>query len=575
MAAAQLAGQEAGQEAAEAQGAAPNSVSHQLAIVHGVVRNMDSGEPLARALVRIDGDATTGVLTDGDGRFELTGVPVGPQELEAIKPGYLDGALETGESDLAESRAGYAHNVMVAAEMPDVVFNLAQANSIRGQIQLSSGDPAQGIGVTLLKRTVQDGRAAWHIAGTAKSNSEGVYRLGGLANGLYAVYTEPAMDSDAATNLVEAGSGKQIARGGYPSTFYPDSRDLAGAAKIKLAGGEQSQTNLSLTLEPFQSVTAFVTYPGGGRDNESSSGPAVSSLSPIVLDPQGHLLPYTAQYDQATHTIQAFLPDGSYSLMVTATLPFVFRSTTIGKIPVNDPPLTGMVDFAIAGHAVSNLRVPLATTHSSPVQLIVNRSGGSAPQGNGGVFITLSQTGGWISDGMVSSYAQGSSAGPLETSYTPPGTYWVHTSIAQRGLCEASFTAGGASLAREPLAIAVNGGTAPLTLTLRDDCASLTLSLPPSLGGPTAGEELFYTVYVVPDFDTTQDVVPQTLRPSSGATVTLAGLTPGSYHVYTFAGVMNLEYRSAAVLAARGNPGQAVTLSSSGTSELVLEAPQQ
>ena len=37
--------------------------------VHGIVRNGATGDPLARALVRINGDASTGVLTDGDGRF--------------------------------------------------------------------------------------------------------------------------------------------------------------------------------------------------------------------------------------------------------------------------------------------------------------------------------------------------------------------------------------------------------------------------------------------------------------------------------------------------------------------------
>ena len=111
--------------------------------------------------------------------------------------------------------------------MADVIFSMTPVNSIRGQIQLSTGEPAQGIQVTLLKRTVQDGRAVWQTATNTKCNSEGVYRFGGLVDGQYAVYTEPAMDSDTATNLVESGKGGNVTRNGYASVFYPESHGRA------------------------------------------------------------------------------------------------------------------------------------------------------------------------------------------------------------------------------------------------------------------------------------------------------------------------------------------------------------
>jgi len=49
----------------------PGQVSTQTTTVHGIVRVGVSGDPLPHALVRIGGDASTGVLTDGDGRFEI------------------------------------------------------------------------------------------------------------------------------------------------------------------------------------------------------------------------------------------------------------------------------------------------------------------------------------------------------------------------------------------------------------------------------------------------------------------------------------------------------------------------
>ncbi len=154
-----------------------------------------------------------------------------------------------------------------------------------------------------------------------------------------------------------------------------------------------------------------------------------------------------------------------------------------------------------------------------------------------------------------------------------PGSYWVHTGILQKGLCEAAFTAGGTSLGREPLVVGPSGATAPLTLTLRDDCASLQLSLSADAVMSVAGEEPFYTVYVVPDFDFTVDVTPVTLRASSGVAFTVAGLTPGSHHVYTFTAPVDFEYRNPNAVSALPIRGQAVTLSPGATENLVVEVP--
>src|SRR5580658_2784020 len=52
----------------EAAPAAPAQlVDRTLATLHGVVRNAVTGDGVPRALVRVEGDANTGALTDGDG----------------------------------------------------------------------------------------------------------------------------------------------------------------------------------------------------------------------------------------------------------------------------------------------------------------------------------------------------------------------------------------------------------------------------------------------------------------------------------------------------------------------------
>ena len=550
-----------------------------LANIHGVVLNAATGAPLTRALVQIEGDANTGALTGGDGRFEIPGVPVGPQAVQVVKPGFLDQAFFPGGDTGMGFLPGENHNILVAAQMPDLIFSMAPTNAIHGRILLSTGDVAQGIGVTLVMRTVEHGRAAWQAIRTVKTNSDGAYRFARLGNGDYVIYTEPAMDSEPAALLAAEGKEVSMTRNGFPSQFYPEARDLAGAAKIHLAGGQEAEANLSLTLQPFHSVTAQATLPSGKRYGDQNPAWEGMALSTLVLDAQSHSLPYVAEYDPATHALRALLPDGGYSFAVTVTFSR-FTASTAGNntftSAMDAAPLTGQVEFSVSGHDVANLRIPLQAQRANPIQVTMVRSGlqpAPANSESGTFSVTLRDAGDSISNGMLSLYATGSGPGQLQTTFTPSGSYWADTMISQHGLCLASFTAGGANLAHEPLIVGPAGVTAPLTLALSNDCASLKLTLPTAGAALAPGEESWYTVYVVPDFETTENATPQTLRPSSGGTVTLEGLSPGSYHVYTFAAPLVLEYHNSAALAALPTPGQAVTLSPGTTTSLVLEVP--
>ena len=549
-----------------------------------MVKNAATGEPLPRALVRIEGDATTGALTDGNGHFEIPNVPVGPEAFQVIKPGFIDAAQgDGGLPTIVNGNSNSEHNVQVLSDMADLMFSLAPTNAIHGQVELSTGDPGQNLAVMLLRRVVQDGRGVWQPVTNVRTNSEGAYRFAGLTDGTYAVYTEPTMDSDVPAAFVEAGSDQAVTRAGYPSVFYPDAHDLAAAGRIHVAGGQQAQANLLLTEEPFRMVRANLTLPHGA---DLPTGTPLN-VSVNVLDIQGHQLQYNGQYDPATHSAQAFLPDGTYMMQVTAlnaprVLIFSGRRATTGDgadvTRGGEGPLIGQAEFSVAGHAVTHLQIPLAAERSNTVQVSLMRSGSaqqaSAPNAQP-IVIMVSQAGGWISDGMVTSYAEGFATGPIETSSNiGPGAYWIHTSIPQKTICESSFMAGGASLAREPLLVSLTGASAPLTLTLRDDCAALKLSLPPRAEVSQAGDERFYTIYVIPDFDSTVDITPIVLRPSTGGTFTIEGLTPGSYHVYTFAHPVDLEYHNPDAMASLSHPAQSVTLSPAGSSSLVVEVPE-
>jgi hypothetical protein len=576
-------GQDSGQEAEPAQTqptASEKTAAAAVATVAGVVRNGATGEPLPRALVRIEGDADAGALTDGEGRFEIPGVALGPQTFRLLKPGFLDRPYATEE--IGYESDGPAHSVLVAAGMGDLSFALSPTSSIHGHIELSTGDPALGLTVTLMKQVVRNGRAVWTQDATTKTNGDGAYRFAGLPDGVYVIYTQAAIESEPAVTLVAPGSGQKVARGGYPSVFYPEARDFSGASRIHLTGGQQAEANLSLTLETFYTVTATAFAPNGRPYGDNRT--AETSLSPQLLDAAGHRLAYIAQYDGATHTIQASLPDGAYILLVQAAPDETVETSAAHRLirpSAKQPYLAGFAEFSVAGHAVANLRIPLSPVASWPVRLSVARSAGHAGQSavaaqglQNLVTVTATDSTDSPSDtGGGGAMADLTGTDLLELNSSGPGSYWIGTQVNDRSLCVGSFTAGGINLAREPLNLALTAAAPPMELTLRDDCSKLALELPQALAAFAPGEEPFYTVYVVPEFDTTAEIPPLTVHPSSGATVTVDGLTPGNYRVYTFERPVRLEYRNPAALAALPLPGQAVTLSPGATTNLVLEAP--
>lgn len=542
--------------------------------VQGVVNNAATGEPLPRALVQIEGDANTGTLTDGEGRFEIPGVPAGPQLIRVVKPGFRDRPYAAEETGLQAE--GPAHSVLVAAQMPELNFALVPNCAIHGHIELSTGDPADGISVSLLKSVVRFGRTVWTQITSSRTNGEGNYRFGSLPDGVYAIYTEPTLESEPAVSVLAAGSAANVARSGYPSVYYPDARDLTGATHIRLANGSQAEVNFALTLEPFYPVTAVDAAQNStpGAAKSSQAGNYLAS----VMDASGHLLPYPAQYDEATHSLQASLPDGTYALVVRR---FGFQDDSnviYGKQFRRPGALAGSVEFTVAGHPVTGLRFPLGPPAAGVVHLRLihnsdNPTAISLGDASNLVNLTLDTAGGVPLNTGESVWSMDNSPDAI-TFTAQPGSYWLTAYVQRKGLCAGTLSAGSFNLAREPLALSLTTGPPPMELVVRDDCGTLSLTLPATLSAFAPGEEPYYTVYVVPDFDTVQSIPPMTMHPSSGPTLNLDSLTPGSYHVYFFDSPVHLEYRNPTVMAALSNPGQQVTVAAGTTASLTLEAPE-
>jgi 5-hydroxyisourate hydrolase-like protein (transthyretin family) len=147
-----------------AQAPAPSQTKAEKASIAGIVLRSDSGEPLARAEVKLtrvpdeegaghivyegeESDGLSAVQTGNDGKFLLKDLDPGRYRLTVSRNGY---AQQTYGSKNA-SGPGAIINLAAADKKTDVVFRLQAAGVITGRVRDASGDPVAGYLVSLLK----------------------------------------------------------------------------------------------------------------------------------------------------------------------------------------------------------------------------------------------------------------------------------------------------------------------------------------------------------------------------------------------------------------------------------------
>jgi hypothetical protein len=562
-----LCGQE-GPPIPDAPSGVPINPSGPPVTVRGVVLNAASGEPLARALVKTD-SPLLGALTNGEGRFEIAGVPSGAETFWVIKPGFQ----EPGEADDAPAAA--SHAVTVAADMPEITFRLAPSNAVIGHVTLSSDSPAVGFGVTLLRKTVNEGRAGWTRASTHQTTPSGAVRFSGLRDGTYLLLTEPEFENGNDVGLTCNADGPADTSG-YAARFYNDTQELASAARIQVAGGQNAEVTLALNVTQLHLVTAGALRAPAGAD---------WSFVYELYDQNGHALEYPLR-EMQDHSLCVYVPDGSYTLMMEATKQDVDPAPGGGRPGPGPIPLSGLVQFSVDGHAVRRLHIPLAEDEGTPVHIRFE-PGPPKP-----VAMPQIQSSGAVDEMVPSDQAlnlsaeRANSMGPQgqgaseadrinEDTYvlraTAPGAYWIEATTGQPGTCLGTATSAGQNLAETPWSVDMNGVGAPIDVVVRTDCGKLTVELPPA--SPSPGEDQPIFVYAVPEFNAMEGMLQaEPAEPQLGMqTVELQSLAPGTYRVYAFHSQRSIEYRDLAALELLGQ-GQEVTVEPNGNATMTIRA---
>lgn len=555
----------------QAQQSAPATPTSVVA-VSGVVMNAATGSPVPRALVQLD-NGELGTMTDGDGRFTIEGVPTGTQSFSVKKPGFR-GRLALGEFVMPSS-----HTVHVREGMPALQFDLAPENVVYGKVALSTGDPGVGIGVQLMRRTIQNGHAVWSSVERHQTTPDGNFRFSGLEDGTYLLETEAEFGNDNA-EPPPCDKMPSVELPGYAVTFYGDAGEASGAAKIAVAGGEQAQANLTLNRTTFRAVRVTQAHDPGPE----------AQVEFALMDREGTRLEYPLRIEEKSHLLCGYLPDGSYTLAMTAS------SEVEIDLHAPDQPLSrmkhppkiqaGTLDVNIEGAPATGLRMVLGPWTGTPVRFRyepgppkkpVHTPGTDSPEGDEPdpepLTVSAAQVDELMNRGQDQQHAalwMDTDTYQLET--VAPGNYWIDVTANRQGVCVGAVTAGGQGLGQMPWSAGPAGTGSSIDVVLRTDCASLTLSAESLV--EMAGEQRSYYYYVVPEFDSATDIRQGVVREDEADGESLTDMTPGTYRVLTFDRPQVIEFRSAQAMERYAGMGKEITLEPNGKATIQVEAAQ-
>lgn len=224
-----------------------------LARIDGTVTDASNGQPLRRVQVMLRpasaGLAAIGVETDDRGTFEVRDVEPGQYSVLAQRDGYLPAAIARFQG--AALPAVFA--VEPDEKMAGVEIRLTRWSTIGGRIRYDDAEPASGILVQAWREWIWRGQRRWYVAGSARTNDRGEYRLYGLSKGphvIAAVYDRPSPVANLLEQARLDSSGLPVPVTGYVTTFYPASTRLPDAIAVTLgACDEASGIDMYLKLE--------------------------------------------------------------------------------------------------------------------------------------------------------------------------------------------------------------------------------------------------------------------------------------------------------------------------------------
>ncbi|HXR74375.1 MAG TPA: carboxypeptidase-like regulatory domain-containing protein [Bryobacteraceae bacterium] len=497
----------------------------------GTVVNSATGEPVPHALVQFFLSGVHVALSGPDGRFRFDNLPGGAATISAQKPGFFS-PQELGVGQAGESPYPV---VQVGKETGDIAVKLMPAGSISGKVTNSDGEPVSGVQVRIILKHTVAGQMRWEDRANATTDDSGSFRSSGLFPGDYYVATVAHGVRELAPF---ARPVKQNSDEIYSGLFFPGTSDVASATPVRVEPGQQVEADFSLRTEKAYRITGAISGGIPGRTGIT------------LLDADGNQVWAKSGYDFRKNEFRFFdVPPGAYRIIATSV-------TESGET------MYGITDVGVSSSDVSNVDVNVMPSAKIPVQVQIEgpQAGPAAPA----VAVHLAprdhnnfNPGGWT-QGRHLPLGQG--AAETTISNVMPGRYRVEVQqVAQYYI--SSVRSGNIDLTRDDLVIAPGSEPAPIEVVLHGSPASLRGTV------KAGGEQIRAFVLVLPDGDSADE--PQ--QAFTAGQFSFSGLAPGSYHVYAFPSLNEIEYENPDAMKRYADRATQVTLSENESKDINVD----
>lgn len=511
--------------------------------LEGVVVNSVTGKPLPRVLVQAGGHA---MLTGPEGEFSFDNIPAGWTQIAAQKPGYFPpGAKPLGGS--------MGPGIDVGPDTGKVVVKMSPEVVITGRVTGQDDEALERASVEVLAyMSINDGPQQLRPARSAVlSDEDGNFRVAGLPAGHYYV-------SVRAGNLTRSVLGvqtPQVSKTYPPLVYYPGTEDLSAAGMIDLAPGQLVEAPFSLALRPAYKVSGTVVTTGEWKQVNS----------PAIVDGAGQLLFAADMFDAKTGAFEfRAVPAGTYTVRLGGTDAKDHSSFSHHKITISK--------------TVADLKLSLRPGLDLPV---VVRAEYTKPQAATGMCAHTPRSGP-IQQSDCSDYPAarveliaadatglqfGTEYGPLKDPSAfgvhgvAPGKYFVRAQAMFGGYVQ-SVSYGGLDLLREPLTVSEGGAVMPIEVVVRDDSATLKVTV--RADQPSR----FATVLLYPEGAL---LLSPTHRTTTAKEAYFGPLAPGNYKVFAFDSTSGADYARPDVLAKYASQAANVTATANHESDVIVD----
>src|SRR5271165_291111 len=479
--------------------------------VSGSVENAVTGDPIRRALVMANGYPQRSCFSDDSGQFEFEGVARGQYQITAQKPNFRS------EQELP----GHVppQLVEITANTSGILVKLTPQSTIRGRVTDAAGNPLEHVPMRLTALSLRDGRKRYDQGGFAQSGEDGRFRFGNLAPGTYYVSAGP-LTPQPANYLISSNQP----RTGYPYVYFPAASDLASAAPIRVAPGQNAEADFTLNQAPVYNVSGTVA----GYGPEAGVGFTLLSAS-------GDSLQVPMPFHPESGKLQLLgLPAGQYILKahsqatrevaLDAEIQISVTSNLEGVHIILGPAITIPVAVRMESSNPQSAPAGLPDASSAPpvqIRLLATK------QGANDAYSALERT-----TPPYSIVVRNLEPGRYIAEVTSQGTWYVQSATYQQ-----------TNLLAEDLTLSSTGEVHPIEIVLRDDGATLTGTVNTPKGAPASGTLLFFS-----DQNPARPPKRAPYYPSRGIGGTLEtgfevnGLAPGEYTIIAVDQPDSIEY---------------------------------